>query len=207
MMINLLPLTFPSLCDRPLPPHRGEEKPFLSLAPWGRGRGPSDAWEGEGEQFSQNSVFFRLQRRMDGFQNTFQIYEYICIPKSQYEETSGFQRFGSFLVSLEPLRVLPTVQFEMSSASRLAKSATYPSKGTCRRNLRPAIWRLRSLDQRMASASVWNLRKARACAWVVSMRQSQWQSLFESRLKDLTPHLPVALRRAPSSPHRGEENL
>jgi hypothetical protein len=46
---------------------------------------------------------------------------------------------------------------------------------------------LRSLDHRMASASVCNLRNARAWAWVVSMRRFQLQSLFESRLKNLVP--------------------
>lgn len=164
----------------------GKEAVFLS--PVGRGRGPSRS---DGKVRGTNP-------HRTVYSSGFNVERMVSKTPSKFVNTSAFQN----LSTRKPTDSRAFVRFSSASirsaccppsnsiaslASRLAKSATYPSRGTCRRNLRPAIWRLRSLDQRMASASVCNLRKARACAWVVSMRRSQWQSLLESRLKDLTP--------------------
>jgi hypothetical protein len=66
---------------------------------------------------------------------------------------------------------------------------------------------LRSLDQRMASASVCDLRNARAWVWVVSIEGSQWHSWSESRLKDRGPLTFPSLRDGPLPLPTGERKV
>jgi hypothetical protein len=134
---------------------------------------------------------------------------------SKFAKTSAFQNLNTTKPTASNSRVrlssastvsecCPPSNSIMSFASWLAKSAIYPSSGTCRRNLKPSNCRLRSLDQRIASASVWRLRNARAWASVVSMPQIQMQFRFESRLKCQRPLTLASCAWIPPSPPRGE---
>ena len=207
MMKELLPLTLPSFAWAPPSPPRGEGRNGFFLSPVGRGKGPSHS-DGKVRGINPHRTVYS-----SGFNVAWMVSKTL----SRFVNISAFQNLSTrkpadsralvrFSSASTRSACCPPSNSMMSLASRLAKSATYPSRGTCRRNLRPDIWRFRSLDQRMASASVCNLRKARACAWVVSMRQSQLQSLFESRLKDLTPSPSRRFATGPflSPPGRGK---
>ena len=102
-------------------------------------------------------------------------------------------RFASYSTASE---CCPPSSSITSFASIETKSAMYPPMGNCLRNLRPSSCRLRNLDQRRASVSVWLRRKIR--------ENSLTGTLFFIPKSSLT--FPRHAR-APSSPHRGEETL
>jgi hypothetical protein len=200
------PLTLPSLAWAPPSPPRGEAKSGTSfLAPAGRGRGPSQS-DGKVRGSGSQKTIYSFGRKIAWI---------VVSTPSRLVKTSAFQNLNTTKPTASSSRVrlssastvsecCPPSNSMMSFASWLAKSAMYPSSGTCLRNLKPSNCRLRSFDQRIDSASVWRLRKARAWASVVSMSQIQKQFGIKSRLKIQRPITLPSYAWAPPSPPRGE---
>lgn len=100
---------------------------LLFLSPAGRGRSPSEAWEGEGGPVSNDGVVFRLQSCVNGFQHPFEIGKNVSVPKSQYEEANSLERTGPLFIGFQLFRMLAAVKLynylciEAGKVSHIAK--------------------------------------------------------------------------------------
>jgi hypothetical protein len=189
------------------PPLGAWEKHNIFLAPWGRVRGPSR------RDGKVRGIRFYSTMRPSGLNVAW----IVSSTPSSAVNTSTFQNRNTRYPAASSARVrfvssstrseccAPSSSM-MSFASWLTKSTMYSNKGACRRNLKPSIWRLRSFDHRIASASVCVFRNERALACVASIEQSVLHSRSESTLKCLIPLTLPNFVWAPPSPPWGEEN-
>jgi hypothetical protein len=113
--------------------------------------------------------------------------------------SSALVRFSSYSVRSE---CCPPSSSITTCADKAAKSATYPPIGTWRRNLTPAIWRLRRRDHRIASGSVWFLRRDRAKAFGDFIWLVNTGAKFFAKLGPHLPHCFPMRRPLPTGARR-----